>query len=79
MYYMIHATDQPEAPKLTERAYNKAVQPKERLNETQLDLGLNRSDPGCLIFEIKGDGRQPALFSVRIERTVAAIPNPTRL
>jgi three-Cys-motif partner protein len=29
MYYMIHATDHPEAPHLMARAYDKAVQPKE--------------------------------------------------
>ena len=28
VYYMIHATDHPEAPKLMARAYNEAVQPK---------------------------------------------------
>jgi three-Cys-motif partner protein len=43
MYYMIHATDHPEAPKLMERAYNKAVQPKEPLNQLQFELGLNKS------------------------------------
>ena len=29
MYYMIHATDHDEAPNLMQRAYNKAVEPKE--------------------------------------------------
>ncbi len=29
MYYMVHATDHPEAPHLMARAYNKAIQPKE--------------------------------------------------
>ena len=29
MYFMIHATDHPEAPHLMSRAYEKAVQPKE--------------------------------------------------
>jgi hypothetical protein len=29
MYYMIHATDHPEAPHLMSRAYEKAIQPKE--------------------------------------------------
>lgn len=29
MYYMIHATDHPEAPHLMARAYDKAIQPKE--------------------------------------------------
>ena len=43
MYYMIHATDHPEAPKLMERAYNKAVQTKEPLDQLQLQLGLNKS------------------------------------
>lgn len=36
MYYMIHATDHPEAPMLMSRAYKRAVQPKETI--TQLSL-----------------------------------------
>lgn len=38
MYYMIHATDHPEAPKLMNRAYFKAVEPKESIEEVQLAL-----------------------------------------
>ena len=40
MYYMIHATDHPEAPKLMERAYNQAVLPKETVEQLKLELGL---------------------------------------
>jgi three-Cys-motif partner protein len=38
MYYMIHATDHPEAPKLMSRAYRNTVSPLEPIE--QLDLGL---------------------------------------
>lgn len=36
MYYMIHATDHPEAPKLMNRAYNQAVTRVEPLNQLPL-------------------------------------------
>jgi three-Cys-motif partner protein len=42
MYYMIHATDHDEAPKLMERAYRKAVAPPE--TTAQLLLELNDID-----------------------------------
>jgi len=38
VYYMIHATDHPEAPKLMRRAYNEAVQPTHAAQ--QIPLGL---------------------------------------
>lgn len=38
VYYMIHATDHPEAPKLMARAYNRAVQPKHVAEQLALDL-----------------------------------------
>lgn len=38
MYYMIHATDHPEAPKLMSRAYRNTVSPLEPIE--QLNLGL---------------------------------------
>ena len=41
MYWMIHATDHPAAPKLMDRAYEKAVLPKEPLDHLQLELGLD--------------------------------------
>jgi three-Cys-motif partner protein len=41
MYYMIHATDHPEAPHLMARAYEKAVQPK----ETAEQLGFSYQAP----------------------------------
>jgi three-Cys-motif partner protein len=40
MYYMIHATDHPEAPKLMERAYNQAVLPKESEEQLEFNLGI---------------------------------------
>lgn len=39
MYYMIHATDHPEAPKLMARAYNNAVLPKETAEQMCFDFG----------------------------------------
>lgn len=38
MYYMIHATDHPAAPDLMARAYEKAVLPKEPLEQLALEL-----------------------------------------
>ena len=39
MYYMIHATDHDEAPKLMYRAYRKAVDPPESSDQLELALG----------------------------------------
>ena len=36
MYYMIHATDHPEAPKLMRRAYRRAVDPIEPIEQLRL-------------------------------------------
>jgi len=44
MYYMIHATDHPEAPKLMWRAYGKALDPK----ESGAQLELLRRSLGCI-------------------------------
>ncbi len=38
MYYMIHATDHEEAPKLMYRAYRQAVRPPEPLEQLGLAL-----------------------------------------
>ena len=38
MYYMIHATDHPAAPKLMSRAYEKAVKPKEPYKQLILEF-----------------------------------------
>lgn len=38
MYYMIHATDHSEAPKLMRRAYERAVGPKERMEDLLLEF-----------------------------------------
>jgi three-Cys-motif partner protein len=40
MYYMIHATDHPEAPGLMSRAYDQALQPKEPLPEALFEWRL---------------------------------------
>ncbi len=40
MYYMIHATDHPDAPKLMNRAYRKVVKPREPYEQLSLELGL---------------------------------------
>lgn len=40
MYYMIHATDHPDAPKLMQRAYNNAVKPLEKIEELNLQTIL---------------------------------------
>jgi hypothetical protein len=37
MYFMIHATDHPEAPKLMRRAYVRAVDPLEPAAQLQLE------------------------------------------
>ena len=39
MYYMVHATDHEEAPKLMYRAYCRAVDPPEPVEQLALDLG----------------------------------------
>jgi three-Cys-motif partner protein len=41
VYYMIHATDHEEAPKLMARAYNEAVQPAKVAEQLSLGLVLN--------------------------------------
>jgi uncharacterized LabA/DUF88 family protein len=43
MYYMIHATDHPEAPMLMSRAYRKTVMPLEPLEQLKLQLGLEQA------------------------------------
>ena len=40
MYYMLHATDHPEAPFLMSRAYGKAVLTEQEFEQLALDLGL---------------------------------------
>jgi three-Cys-motif partner protein len=43
MYHMIHATDHPLAPNLMNRAYRKAVQPREPIERLQLEFEQWRS------------------------------------
>ena len=45
MYYMIHATDHPRAPSLMSRAYEKAVQPKEPIDQLAFELGTRSATP----------------------------------
>jgi hypothetical protein len=40
MYYLIHATDHPDAPALMARAYTHTTLPKEIPAQLQLELGL---------------------------------------
>lgn len=50
MYYMIHATDHPEAPKLMARAYRMAVEPEETPEQLGLlDWGNLPDEPPLLI------------------------------
>ena len=42
MYYMIHATDHPEVPKLMERASKKPMQPKEPLSHSKFSWDLQK-------------------------------------
>jgi three-Cys-motif partner protein len=42
MYYLIHATDHPEAPKLMRRAYDRAARPLEPPAQVMLELGLTK-------------------------------------
>jgi three-Cys-motif partner protein len=44
MYYMIHATDHSEAPKLMSRAYRKVVSPRESYQQLSLELNLPAPD-----------------------------------
>jgi three-Cys-motif partner protein len=44
MYYMVHATDHPEAPGLMSRAYDRAIQPKEEPEQIRLEFGLTPED-----------------------------------
>jgi three-Cys-motif partner protein len=46
MYYMIHATDHPEAPHLMARAYEKAVQPKETPEQLGFFCDMDLPDAG---------------------------------
>jgi hypothetical protein len=56
MYYLIHATDHPEAPKFMSRAYRRAVFPLEPLEQLKLELeaetkGLHSQPPDPLDAE----------------------------
>lgn len=46
MYFMIHATDHPEAPKLMDRAYHKAVVTEEEFEQMILDLDIKATSSG---------------------------------
>ena len=45
MYYLIHATDHPEAPKFMSRAYRRAVYPLEPLEQLKLELEAETKGP----------------------------------
>ena len=44
MYYMIHATDHPEASKLMSRAYRSAVTSADPTEQLEFDLGIDEAD-----------------------------------
>ena len=44
MFYMIHASDHPEAPKLMRRAYIRAVDPPEPIEQLQLEYEAGTLD-----------------------------------
>ena len=45
MYYMIHATDHPEAPKFMARAYKRAVYPLEPIEQLKMELFAESKGP----------------------------------
>lgn len=45
MYFMVHASDHPEAPRLMARAYRRAVLPKEPAEQLALELGATLDPP----------------------------------
>ena len=45
MYFMIHATDHPEAPKFMGRAYRRAVFPLEPIEQLKLELESESKGP----------------------------------
>lgn len=47
MYYMIHATDHPEAPKFMSRAYRRAVFPLEPIEQLTLELFSENKGPNA--------------------------------
>jgi three-Cys-motif partner protein len=59
MYYMIHATDHPEAPKFMSRAYRRAVYPLEPIEQLKLELEN----------EFKGPQSQPPSPPIDTERS----------
>jgi three-Cys-motif partner protein len=59
MYYMIHATDHPEAPKFMSRAYRRAVFPVEPIEQFKLEL----------FSETKGPNPQPSSTPLETHRS----------
>jgi three-Cys-motif partner protein len=62
MYYMIHATDHPEAPKFMSRAYRRAVLPLEALEQLTMDTMFAEFDeaatePPKIVEIFAGDGQ----------------------
>ncbi len=47
MFWMIHASDHPEAPKLMVRAYNNAVAPLEPIEQLEWEIGRSSRNPEC--------------------------------
>ena len=59
MYYMVHATDHPEAPKFMSRAYRRAVYPLEPIEQLKLELES----------ESRGPHMQPSLSPIDTQRS----------
>jgi three-Cys-motif partner protein len=51
MYYMLHATDHPEAPKFMSRAYRRHVFPMEPIEQIKLDLFPDSKTAGSLLIQ----------------------------
>lgn len=51
MYYMIHATDHPEAPKFMSRAYRRAVLPLEPIEQLSLALFTEMDEPTAEVWD----------------------------
>jgi hypothetical protein len=51
MYYMIHATDHPEAPIQMARAYRNVVRPDDPYEDEQLDLFAEPKPPESVVGE----------------------------
>jgi three-Cys-motif partner protein len=74
MYYMIHATDHPEAPKFMSRAYRRAISPLEPIEQFKLELyGEGKGPTSQVILEAPR-----SLASFRIQPSDRIVRSRTR-